>query len=123
MNAERLVLRLLDGSSADLDAFAAALAVRDLPLRGPRSWLLDRAGLLYTVFVWFLTLVFAPVGDMGAIYWVSAIVLGAVFTAFAVRLLQDPTPKRAMRLFSWSITYVTLLFGAMALDVLVRFGL
>jgi heme o synthase len=79
--------------------------------------------LVYTVFVWFLTLVFAPVGDMGAIYWVSAIVLGAVFTAFAVRLLQDPTPKRAMRLFSWSITYVTLLFGAMALDVLVRFGL
>jgi protoheme IX farnesyltransferase len=79
--------------------------------------------LAYTVFVWFLTLVFAPVGHMGAIYWVSAIVLGAVFTAFAVRLLQDPTPKRAMRLFSWSITYVTLLFGAMALDVLVRFGL
>ena len=79
--------------------------------------------LVYTVFVWFLTLVFAPVGHMGAIYWVSAVVLGAVFTAFAVRLLQDPTPKRAMRLFSWSITYVTLLFGAMALDVLVRFGL
>ena len=26
--------------------------------------------LVYTVFVWFLTLVFAPVGDMGAIYWV-----------------------------------------------------
>jgi protoheme IX farnesyltransferase len=79
--------------------------------------------LAYTVFVWFLTLVFAPVADMGAIYWVSAIVLGAVFTAFAVRLLQDPTPKRAMRLFSWSISYITLLFGAMALDVLVRFGL
>ena len=79
--------------------------------------------LAYTVFVWALTLVFAPVADMGAIYWVSAVVLGAVFTAFAVRLYQDPTPKRAMRLFSWSITYVTLLFGAMALDVLVRFGL
>ena len=79
--------------------------------------------LAYTVFVWFLTLVFAPVAHMGPIYWVSAIVLGAVFTAFAVRLLQDPTPKRAMRLFSWSISYITLLFGAMALDVLVRFGL
>lgn len=79
--------------------------------------------LAYTVFVWFLTIVFAPVGDMGVIYWVAAIVLGAVFTAFAVRLLQDPTPKRAMRLFSWSISYITLLFGAVALDVLVRFGL
>jgi protoheme IX farnesyltransferase len=79
--------------------------------------------LAYTVVVWGLTLVFAPVADMGAIYWVAAIVLGAAFLAFAVRLYQDPTPKKAMRLFSWSITYLTLLFGAMALDVLVRSGL
>jgi heme O synthase-like polyprenyltransferase len=34
-------------------------------------------------------------------------------------LLRDPTTKRAMRLFSYSITYITLLFGAMALDQLV----
>ncbi len=79
--------------------------------------------LLYTVWLWFLTLVFAPVGAMGVIYWVAAIVLGAVFTAFSVQLLRDPTPKRAMRLFTWSITYITLLFGAMALDQLVRSGL
>jgi protoheme IX farnesyltransferase len=79
--------------------------------------------LAYTAVVWALTLVFAPVADMGPTYWVAAVVLGAVFMAFAVRLYLDPTPKRAMRLFSWSISYVTLLFGAMALDVLVRFGL
>jgi protoheme IX farnesyltransferase len=29
---------------------------------------------------------------------------------------------RAMRLFTWSITYITLLFGAMALDQLLRTG-
>ncbi len=51
MNAERLILRLLDGGPTDLDAFAAALEIRDLPLRGPRSWLIDRGSLLYTVFV------------------------------------------------------------------------
>ncbi len=79
--------------------------------------------LIYTVWLWFLTLVFAPVGAMGVIYWVAAIVLGAVFTAFSVQLLRDPTPNRAMRLFTWSITYITLLFGAMALDQLVRSGL
>jgi len=79
--------------------------------------------LAYSVLVWALTLVFAPVASMGPIYWISAVVLGGVFTAFAVRLYQDPTPKKAMRVFSWSITYLTLLFGAMALDVLVRFGL
>jgi heme o synthase len=77
----------------------------------------------YTAVVWALSIAFAPVASMGAIYWVAAVVLGGAFMAFAVRLFQDPTPKRAMRLFSWSITYLTLLFGAMALDVLVRFGL
>ena len=79
--------------------------------------------LIYTVWLWALTLVFARVADMGAVYGVAAVVLGAVFTFLAVRLFRDPTPKRAMRLFSWSITYVTLLFGAMALDQLVRSGL
>ena len=79
--------------------------------------------LAYTVVVWALTLVFAPVAGMGPIYWVSAIVLGAVFTALAVRLRRDPRPGPAMRLFGWSITYLTLLFVAMAADVLVRNGL
>ena len=49
-----------------------------------------------------------------------AIVLGAAFTWYAVKLLQDPSTKTAMRVFTYSITYVTLLFGAMAVDVLVR---
>jgi hypothetical protein len=47
-------------------------------------------------------------------------VLGAIFTAMAVKLRQEPTTKLAMRVFTYSITYITLLFGAMALDVLVR---
>ena len=76
--------------------------------------------LLYTVILWGLTLVFSPVAGMGATYLVAAIVLGAVFTLYAYRLLREPTTKRAMKVFTYSITYVTLLFGAMALDVLVR---
>ena len=74
--------------------------------------------ILYTVVLWALTLVFAPVAGMGALYTASAAGLGAVFLAFAVRLYRTPTPAVAMRLFSWSITYVTLLFGAMAADQL-----
>ena len=35
---------------------------------------------------------------------------------------SDSSPKMAMRLFGYSITYITLLFGAMAVDQLVRFG-
>jgi heme o synthase len=76
--------------------------------------------LLYTVALYVLSMVFAEVGGMGAIYAVAAAVLGAVFVVFAVRLLRDLTTQRAMRLFGYSITYVTLLFSAMALDQLVR---
>jgi protoheme IX farnesyltransferase len=76
--------------------------------------------LLYTLLLWGLTLVFSPVADMGLIYLASAIVLGAAFTWFAVKLLREPNAKTAMKVFTYSITYITLLFGAMAVDVLVR---
>ncbi|MCC5952741.1 MAG: protoheme IX farnesyltransferase [Acidimicrobiia bacterium] len=71
---------------------------------------------LYTLVVWALTLVFVPVASMGLVYTAAAVLLGAVFTAKTVGLLRDPAPGRAMSVFTWSITYVTLLFGAMALD-------
>ena len=76
----------------------------------------------YTVVLWALTIAFSPVAGMGNLYLGSAIALGAVFTWFAARLLTDSSPKAAMRLFGWSITYITLLFGAMAVDQLVRTG-
>src|SRR5439155_21774034 len=54
---------------------------------------------VYTLALWALSLVFAEVGGMGALYAVTAAVLGAVFLLFAVRLLRDLTTDRAMRLF------------------------
>ena len=78
--------------------------------------------LVYTVIVWALALAFWPVGDMGWIYGIATIVLGAAFLWYAVALHRDPTMARAMRLFTFSITWLTLLFAAMALDVLVRHG-
>ncbi|MCU1488405.1 MAG: ctaB [Actinomycetia bacterium] len=77
----------------------------------------------YTLFLWGLTLVFGPVADMGALYLVAATVLGGVFTWLALRLLRSESTADAMRVFGWSITYVTLLFGAMAADQLIRSGL
>lgn len=90
----------------------------------------------YTLLLWALTIAFSPVAGMGHLYLAAAIVLGAVFTWYAVRLvrMQDPqlavvggaataeVRATAMRVFTWSITYITLLFGAMALDQLVRSG-
>ncbi len=74
----------------------------------------------YTVGVLAVSLVLAPAAHLGALYLASAVVLGAVFLLRAVQLRRDPTPKRAMQMFAWSITYVTLLFSAMALDQLLR---
>jgi heme o synthase len=79
--------------------------------------------LIYTLLLWGLTLLFAPVAGMGDLYIAAALVLGATFTWYAARLLRDSSPKVAMRVFTWSISYITLLFGAMALDQLLRTGL
>jgi protoheme IX farnesyltransferase len=51
---------------------------------------------------------------------IGASVLGGVFLVYALRLWHQKTPKSAMRLFSWSITYLTLLFVLMAVDVFTK---
>jgi protoheme IX farnesyltransferase len=75
--------------------------------------------LVYTALVVATSVAFAFTAKMGPLYWVSAVVLGAVFLGFAFRLWQRPTEALAMKLFHWSITYVTLLFAAMAVDQLI----
>ena len=65
------------------------------------------------------TLILAPVADLGALYLVAAIVLGAVFIAATIWLGRHPTPTASMRVFGYSITYVTVLFAALTLDVLI----
>ena len=75
---------------------------------------------VYTVVLWACSLLFAGVAGMGALYVGAAVVLGALFVLRAAQLLHDSTPERAMRLFGYSISYVALLFGAMAADQLVR---
>jgi heme o synthase len=79
--------------------------------------------LVYTLLLWGITLLFAPVAGMGAIYLASALALGAIFTLYAARLVRDRSPQVAMRVFTWSITYISLLFAAIAVDELVRSGL
>ncbi|HZB40546.1 MAG TPA: heme o synthase [Ilumatobacter sp.] len=64
------------------------------------------------------SLLLVPVADLGPIYAVAAAVLGGVFIAATVWLSRKPTPANSMRVFGYSITYITLLFGAMMLDVL-----
>ncbi len=75
---------------------------------------------VYTVALWACSLLFAEVAGMGLLYLGSAVVLGAVFLAKAVQLHHDGSQRRAMGLFNYSISYITLLFSAMALDQLIR---
>ncbi len=74
----------------------------------------------YSVLLVACTLVFAEVGHMGIFYEVSAALLGAGFLLMALRLLRQTSEKAAMAMFRYSITYLTLLFAAMAADVVIR---
>ncbi|MGH9070964.1 MAG: heme o synthase [Acidimicrobiales bacterium] len=75
---------------------------------------------VYSLALWAASLAFAPVAHMGLIYIGAAVVLGAVFVFYAIRLQREATSRSAMRLFGWSITYLTLLFSSMAVDQLIH---
>jgi protoheme IX farnesyltransferase len=72
----------------------------------------------YTLVLWATSLAFWPAGSMGLLYGAAAIVLGGLYTWKAVKLARSHKPDQAMKLFKYSITYITLLFGAMAADQL-----
>jgi protoheme IX farnesyltransferase len=81
--------------------------------------------LIYTVILWALTLLIGSTAHLGWVYAISATVLGALFTFYALRLHRHARVDRAdvaeaMRLFHFSITYLSALFILMAVDVLVR---
>ncbi len=72
--------------------------------------------LLYSVMMVAVTLMFGLLGGMGLLYLVAAVALGATFLVLAEQLRRDSSPERAMRLFRFSISYLGLLFIAMAVD-------
>jgi heme o synthase len=98
-----------------------AAGVPMLPAVAPAEQV-GRRMLTYTLALWASTMVLVPVAGLGWIYGVTALVLGALFAAGCVGLIRDPSPRRSMQVFAFSISYITILFGAIALDVLVRSG-
>ncbi|HEY5025476.1 MAG TPA: heme o synthase [Acidimicrobiales bacterium] len=84
-------------------------------LRTVTRWILG-----YTVAVWALSLGLAPIAHLNLGYDAIAFVLGAGFVVSAWALVRDPSPRRAMKLFGFSITYLTVLFVAMGVDAVVR---
>jgi heme o synthase len=79
---------------------------------------------LYTVALVAVSLVLLPAAGMGWIYLVAALVLGGLYLWGAFRLRADAGSGRAaVDLFRYSISYLTLLFAAVAADALIRFPL
>src|SRR6202050_2594061 len=78
----------------------------------------------YTVALVAVSFLFGPVGHLGLISLIAAAALGAGFLFMTARLWRlartdRATGKEAMRVFGYSITYLTVLFVAMAGDVLI----
>jgi heme o synthase len=82
--------------------------------------------LRYTLLVWGLTLAFGWVASLSWIYLGAAMIVGALFTGGALGLRREADPARvgvrSIRLFAFSITHLTVLFAAMAVDQLVLGG-
>ena len=76
---------------------------------------------VYTILLVAVSLVLLPVAGMGWIYLVASVGLGALFLFYALRIRRDASSGRAaIELFRFSISYLTLLFAAVAVDTLIR---
>ncbi len=78
-----------------------------------------RQMIVYAVLVLVSSLAVIPVSELGWIYGITALVLGVAFVMMTVRLRPDPSEARAMRVFTFSITYVSVLFLSIIVDVVV----
>ena len=76
----------------------------------------------YTILLIAITVLPFAFGDFGWLYLGAAIALGATFLALALQLYRETTPARAKTLFTFSLSYLALLFVAMAIDPLVVFS-
>lgn len=76
----------------------------------------------YTVAVVAVSLALTEPAGLGVPYLVATTLAGLAFIYQAIRVHRSPDAARAMTLFTYSITWVTVVFGAMAVDQIVRHG-
>ncbi len=85
-------------------------------------------GVQIILYAWALvasTLLLLPVGSMGLIYTLTAVITGTWFIVESYRLYRQAIAgeiNNPMRLFHGSISYLTLLFVAIAIDSLLYFN-
>ena len=94
----------------------AAVEVPMLPvIAGPKKT--AQQIILYSTMLVFVTFWLIPVANLGWVYGASAAVLGAWMLFDSVRLLRNP--DTAMNLFRTSTIYLSLLFAAIWVDVVI----
>jgi heme o synthase len=72
--------------------------------------------LLYTIVLWPVALAPAWLGVAGWIYGAAALLLSALFTLCAWRVLRDPGERAARQMFGFSLLYLFLLFALLVAD-------
>jgi len=72
---------------------------------------------LYSVLMVAITLVFFAVAQMGLLFLAGALILGGLFLIQALAMAREGTDARAVRIYKYSITYLTALFALIILDV------
>ncbi len=72
----------------------------------------------YTVALVVCSLTIVPVAGMGWIYGITAGIMGAAFLGGTIALGRTYSEAAAMKLFTFSISYISVLFVALTVDVL-----
>jgi protoheme IX farnesyltransferase len=72
--------------------------------------------LLYTILLLVVTVLPWVTGMSGGFYLGGALVLGAVFLYYAIRLMRPPSEAYAMKVFNYSIVYLMALFAFLLAD-------
>jgi protoheme IX farnesyltransferase len=72
--------------------------------------------LLYTLILAAASIMPFVYGMSGWLYLAAAVVLGAIFIAYAVRIYVDYSDALARRTFRYSIVYLAALFAALLVD-------
>jgi heme o synthase len=72
--------------------------------------------LFYTVLLLIITLLPYLTGMSGIFYLGGAVILGAAFLYYAIRLFNPPNEYFAMRVFNYSIVYLMALFAFLLVD-------
>jgi protoheme IX farnesyltransferase len=78
---------------------------------------------LYTILMVAMSLILWAVARMGVVYLAAAVILGAIFLRQAYDLWRQGSSEEgstagAIRLYKYSISYLTLLFAAVAVDTI-----